>query len=80
MMKIGIIVFAICLVVFLIYAWFRTCSFPPNARLLFDAWNAVGKMPKNNKATPRDRNKSSFSPAETIRSRDHYCNHRSGSA
>lgn len=57
MINIGIVFVAICIVVLLIYAWFRAGSLPPNARLLFDAWAAVARKTDND--TPKkDRNES----------------------
>lgn len=68
MINIAIIFAAICIVVFLIYAWFRDGSLPPNFRLLFDAWAAVAwktdnddivspKKDRNEPPVPKNKNK-----------------------
>lgn len=49
MFNIAIVFAAICIVAFLIYAWFRGVPLPPNARLLFEAWAAVERETINGK-------------------------------
>lgn len=43
MMNLGVVFIPVCIVGFLIYVWFRNDSLPPNARLLFDAWDSVAQ-------------------------------------
>jgi hypothetical protein len=41
MIGVGVVLVALCIVSLLVRVWFRAVSFPPNARLLCDAWEAV---------------------------------------
>jgi hypothetical protein len=50
MIGVGVIIATLGIVGLLILGMFRTGSFPPNARLLCDAWSVVEqKMKKDNK-------------------------------
>jgi hypothetical protein len=41
MIGVAVVLVALCIVSLLVRVWFRATSFPPNARLLCDVWEAV---------------------------------------
>lgn len=47
MIGVGVIIAALCIIGLLILGMFRAGSFPPNARLLCDAWAAVEQKMTN---------------------------------
>jgi hypothetical protein len=47
MIGVGVVLVALCIVSLLVRVWFRAVFFPPNARLLCDAWEAVEQKMAN---------------------------------
>ncbi len=57
MIGVGVIIAAFGIVGLLILGMFRADSFPPNARLLCDAWEAVEQKMANNDTVAKSKKK-----------------------